>query len=193
MSPADCFDEGCNLVRHHSGALKRSDGGTIQPADIGAAAAVHTHDDRYYTESEINTKLGTKVNNSEKGAANGVATLDANGKVVATQASGEIVGITASLTLTADHVGKFLMTNTTSAITITVPYGHGEGGIPIGSEVEIYHHGAGAVYVQSDADTYLIFDGSTSASRKLTIPRYGVIGMKKITGPSWKVSGEAEG
>lgn len=30
------------------------------PADIGAAASSHTHDDRYYTESEMNTKLSGK-------------------------------------------------------------------------------------------------------------------------------------
>lgn len=34
------------------------------PADIGASATGHTHDDRYYTESEINTKLNGKANSS---------------------------------------------------------------------------------------------------------------------------------
>ena len=45
----------------------------------------HTHDDRYYTESEINTKLNTKLNTSLKGSANGLAELDANGKVPSSQ------------------------------------------------------------------------------------------------------------
>ena len=40
------------------------------------AASNHTHDDRYYTETEINTKLNTKLNTSLKGAANGLAELD---------------------------------------------------------------------------------------------------------------------
>ncbi|NMB43391.1 MAG: hypothetical protein GX995_04585, partial [Clostridiales bacterium] len=35
------------------------------PSDIGASPAVHTHDDRYYTESEVNTLLGGKVDNSK--------------------------------------------------------------------------------------------------------------------------------
>ena len=32
---------------------------TVTPANIGAAAEGHTHDDRYYTESEIDTKVET--------------------------------------------------------------------------------------------------------------------------------------
>ena len=45
----------------------------------------HTHDDRYYTESEINTKLNSKLNTSLKGSANGLAELDSNGKVLSSQ------------------------------------------------------------------------------------------------------------
>ncbi|MDU6856068.1 MAG: hypothetical protein E6370_17265 [Clostridiales bacterium] len=36
----------------------------VTPGNIGAAAASHTHDDRYYTETEINTKLNAKANTS---------------------------------------------------------------------------------------------------------------------------------
>ena len=49
------------------------------------AAFNHTHDDRYYTETEINTKLNTKLNTSLKGAANGLAELDSSGKVPSAQ------------------------------------------------------------------------------------------------------------
>ena len=102
----------------------------------------------------------------------------------------EIVSITANTTLGASHVGKFFITNNTSAITITVPR---SSDIPAGAEVEIYHHGSGAVYVQSDESTAFSFDGKSTTSRKLTVPRFGVIGMKKVTIGTWKVSGEAEG
>ena len=102
----------------------------------------------------------------------------------------EIVAITANTTLGASHVGKFFITNNTSAITITVPR---SSDIPLGAEVEIYHHGSGAVYVQSDESTAFSFDGKSTTSRKLTVPRFGVIGMKKVTIGTWKVSGEAEG
>ena len=34
----------------------------LTPANIGASAEGHTHDDRYYTESEVDTKLIGKAN-----------------------------------------------------------------------------------------------------------------------------------
>ena len=51
----------------------------------GKADASHTHDDRYYTESEVNSKLNAKLNTSLKGAAGGLAELDSNGKVPSAQ------------------------------------------------------------------------------------------------------------
>ena len=127
---------------------------------------------------------------SQKGVANGVATLDGKGKVTANQASSSIVVIEANTTLSASHLGKFLNASSASAITITIP---NSSDIPVGAEVEIYHHGSGAVYVQSASGCYVSFDGKSTASRKLTIPRFGVIGMKKVTSATWVVSGEAEG
>lgn len=41
-----------------------SDDITLTAGDVGAAASSHTHDDRYYTENEIDTKLGGKANSS---------------------------------------------------------------------------------------------------------------------------------
>ena len=60
-------------------------------ANIGAqaagsyAASAHTHDDRYYTESETDVKLKEKLNTILKGSANGLAELDSTGKVPASQ------------------------------------------------------------------------------------------------------------
>lgn len=45
-----------------------------------------------YTKTESNTSLALKVNSSEKGVANGVATLDVNGKVVLTQIPDSVLG-----------------------------------------------------------------------------------------------------
>lgn len=45
-----------------------------------------------YTKTENNASLALKVNNSEKGVANGIATLDTNGKVVLTQIPDSLLG-----------------------------------------------------------------------------------------------------
>lgn len=37
---------------------------SLTASDVGAAASSHTHDDRYYTESEVDTKLASKANSS---------------------------------------------------------------------------------------------------------------------------------
>lgn len=45
-----------------------------------------------YTKTENNISLALKINNSEKGVANGIASLDANGKVVLTQIPDSVLG-----------------------------------------------------------------------------------------------------
>ena len=42
---------------------------SLTASDVGAAASSHTHDDRYYTETEIDTKIST-INSSISGKAN---------------------------------------------------------------------------------------------------------------------------
>lgn len=58
---------------------------THTPSSIGAAPSSHTHDDRYYTETEINNKLSSK------------ADLDSSGKVP----SGQLPEISSVKTYTA--------------------------------------------------------------------------------------------
>ncbi len=45
----------------------------------------HNHDERYYTENEIDSKLNSKLNSSLKGVNNGIAELDSTGKVPSSQ------------------------------------------------------------------------------------------------------------
>ena len=149
-------------------------GDTGSPGPAGPKGDAFTYDD--FTAEQLAALKGPKGDTGDPGPQG--------------SAYSEIVAITANTTLGAIHVGKFFITNNTSAITITVPR---SSDIPVGAEVEIYHHGSGAVYVQSDESTAFSFDGKSTKSRKLTVPRFGVIGMKKVTVGTWKVSGEAEG
>lgn len=109
-----------------TGILK-GNGSTVEEAVAGTdyAAASHTH---------------SYIPTSAKGAANGVASLDADTKVTASQASAAVVSVSASMTLASSHAGRFLSCTNASAITITIPTG-----IAAGTEIEIYRGGAGTV------------------------------------------------
>lgn len=60
----------------HSHAIANVTG--LQTALDGKAASTHTHDDRYYTESEINTKLSGKANSSHTHGSGDITSLDAS-------------------------------------------------------------------------------------------------------------------
>ena len=155
-------------------ALKGPKGDPGTPGEPGQKGDAFTYDD--FTEEQLAALKGPKGDTGATGPQG--------------SAYSSIVWIDASTTLTAIHLGKFLVMGSSSATTITLPT---SSDLPVGAEVEIYHHGSGAVYVKSDASCYVSFDGKSTASRKLTVPRYGVIGMKKVTNATWKVSGEATG
>lgn len=53
--------EGTNLFTFNGSSAKNVN---ITPSSIGAATSSHTHDDKYYTETEIDSKLSGKANSS---------------------------------------------------------------------------------------------------------------------------------
>ena len=55
---------------------------TIKKAIDGKAAASHTHDDRYYTESEMNTKLAGKADAAHTHSASAVGAVSASPTLV---------------------------------------------------------------------------------------------------------------
>lgn len=138
-----------------TGILK-GNGSTVEEAVAGTdyAAASHTH---------------SYIPTSQKAAASGVASLDADTKVTASQASAAVVSVSASMTLASSHAGRFLSCTNASAITITIPTG-----ITVGTEIEIYRAGAGAVTlsaasgvtVECKESTYGIADQYTSVVLK---------------------------
>ena len=51
---------------------------SLTASDVGAASASHTHDERYYTESEVDTKLSTKAASSHKHVAGDITSVNAS-------------------------------------------------------------------------------------------------------------------
>lgn len=92
----------------------------VTPANIGAqpagsyAATSHTHDDRYYTESEINTKLNGKANSSHTHGNGDITSLDA-GKITSGTISIDRLpqGALERLTVVADDTARFKLTSST--------------------------------------------------------------------------------
>lgn len=89
-------------------------------ANIGAqpsgnyASASHTHDDRYYTESEINTKLNGKANSSHTHGNGDITSLDA-GKITSGTISIDRLpqGALERLIIVADDTARFKLTSKT--------------------------------------------------------------------------------
>ena len=83
----------------------------ITPASIGAATSSHTHDNRYYTESEIDTKLSGKSDTSHTHSSyvnqNAFSNVKVGGSTIAADSATDTLTLTAgnNVTLTADTSG----------------------------------------------------------------------------------------
>ena len=156
-------------------ASTHATGGTdeITPADIGAIPA------------------------TEKGAANGLATLDGNTKVTAAQASSSIVVVTANKTLELSDAGKLIEVNSSSAVTITIP-ANGSVDFPVGTELEILRWGSGAVTLSPASGVMLASPGSSSYTSKSIDGENGIVGIKYLgwnsghTQEYWLVAGNVQ-
>ena len=129
----------------------------------------------------------TKINTSQKGAASGVASLDANTKVVAEQASARIVNVTASKTLALTDSGVLQRANSSSAITITVPASTNVP-FPIETEIEVVRWNSGSVtFAGATGATIYSIDNAKSIAN-----RYGTVILKKINNAEWLLVGDLE-
>ena len=121
---------------------------------------------------------------AQKGAAQGVATLDAESRVTATQASAALISVTASRTLSVADDNRCLVCESAQAITITIP-ANAAAALPVGAEIEVMQTGAGAV-------SFAPATGVTvhSADNALAIAaQYGVAALKQIAANVWLLCG----
>lgn len=86
----------------------------LTPANIGASAEGHTHDDRYYTESEINTKLNDKANSSHTHGNSDITGIDGSKITTGTIDLARLPqGALERLTVVADDTVRFKLTSST--------------------------------------------------------------------------------
>ena len=132
----------------------------LTPADIGAAEA---------------SALDDYILLAQKAAANGVASLDANSKVTASQAAASYLSINANTTLTSSHAGKVILA--TGAITITLA------SLAQGTEVEVWNKGSSVVTIAGNA-----FVAGYGSLTSCSLKAYSVAVLKRMNS-TWHIAG----
>lgn len=158
---------------------------TLSASDVGAAASSHTHDDRYYTESEIDTKLASKANSSH----NHDSAYDAKGSASAVKENLDTVSDTldAHTTNTNIHVTTTNKSNWNSAYTHStsahartdatkVADSSTNGNILInGAETNVYSHPNSGVTAGTYKSVTVNAQGHiTGGSNPTTLSGYGI-------------------
>ena len=142
----------------------------LTPANIGASAEGHTHDDRYYTESEINTKLNDKANSSHTHGNSDITGIDGSKITSGTIDLARLPqGALERLTVVADDTARFKLTSST---------------IQKGDTVKVTSTGKMYYVVDetklSSEDGYEVYAAGTAAS----VPWSGVTGKPSTYTPS---------
>ncbi len=122
-----------------------------------------------------------------KAAASGLASLDSNSKVTASQASSRIVAVAANKTLGLSDAGTFQNVNSSSNLTITIPL-NSSVAFPTGTEIEIYRGGTGTVTIAATSGVTL---NSPDGADEISV-RYGCAVLKKIDTNVWVLGGVIE-
>lgn len=123
--------------------------------------------------------LSNYIPSSEKGANSGVATLDSNGKVTASQTSARIVSKSAAYTLQSSDAGCLLTVTGTTQITIP-------NSLPVGTEIEIMNYGTDTITVKAASGVTL--NGTSAGSKQIT-DQYTSAVLKAITATAWVIQG----
>lgn len=160
---------------------------SVTPESIGAAAASHAASHAAGGADALTPAAIGAVPAVERGAANGVATLDTAGKVAAAQASAAIVEKTAAYTIALTDAGKLVTLTADTALTVTLP-ADSAAAFPIGTEIELAQLGAGAVTVAAaEGVTVHSLDGSVKLAGQ-----YAAVCLKKIAAGTWLLGGALE-
>lgn len=136
------------------------------------------------TAAGARTSLGV-IPATEKGAADGVATLDADTKLTPEQGTSGIVSVTTARALALTDKSNFLTANSESAITVTIPT-NATVAFPVGSEIELCQYGVGTLTIIGATDVTV---NGVSAGSVQSSERYACIAIKKIGTNEWIAAG----
>lgn len=121
---------------------------------------------------------------SEKGAANGVATLDSSGKVTAEQTSASIVNLASGEYLRLMYAGKCILITSASGQKVTIPVS-GRVAFSIGTEIEILRNGTGTVTIEEESGVTIL----CSSDARTIADQYTSVCLKKIGTDTWVLQG----
>ena len=133
----------------------------LTPQDIGAAPL---------------SALSSYIQSVQKGAASGVASLDANSKVAAAQASSSYISISGNTTLSDTHAGKTLLVGADATLTV--------GTMTDGSEIEIWNTGSYTVTVSGT-----VFVAGEGAVASCTVDENSVCVLKVMNNTVYVAGG----
>lgn len=160
-----------NAVRSVNSQTPTAGNITLTAANVGAAAASHTHPISAVTN--LQSSLDAKIASSEKAAANGVATLDAGGKLLTTQlpplAITEFLGTVANQTAMLALVGQkgdWAIRSDSGAVWIIV----GDTPNQIGSWQQVSYPAAPVTSVAGKTGTVTLVNSDVSGSAPLASP-----------------------
>lgn len=156
-----------------NGLLKGDGSGGVTAATAGTDyQAPLTAGTDYATPASV----AACIPSSEKGANSGVATLDAYGKVMADQATSQIINVPSDIVLSASHNKAFLFCQT-SNVTITIPTG-----LPAGFEVTIYRWQNSYTVTLACASTVITVNGDST--NKTISKQFGAVWLKRVSAAS---------
>lgn len=146
------------------------------------ADIAHTH-----TKTDITNfpeTMPPSAHSHAAGDVTGVATLDANSKVTASETSAYINSRSNSYTLVLADAGKLIKMTKATASNLTVPP-NSSVAFPTGTEIEILEYGAGQVTIVGGSGVTL-----RSAGSALKIAdQYASVSLKKLGTDEWAVVG----
>ena len=164
--------------------VSREEGLIVQEGDSLSAANLNDLENRIDASiAGVESKADLALPAIQKGAANGVASLDANTKVAPTQASARIVNVTANKTLSIGDAGTVQRVNSSSGVTVTVP-ANASVAFPVGTEIEVYRAGSGAVTIGASGVTV-----ECAIVQRGVADRYTSIVLKKWATDTWSIQG----